>query len=382
MREKKIPILRLHYSTSEKRNISKGIGGILNSGNLTMSKKVFQFEKHFAKYVGTKYAVAVNCGTSALEISLRALNVEGKSIIVPTNTFMATPLAAIHAGAKVIFADISEKTLSIQADEIKKKITKNTVGIILVHIGGIISNEWTKIKKICISKNLFILEDAAHAHGSKINNKYAGNLGIAAAFSFYPTKVLTTGEGGMITTNDKKLYQKFLILRDHGKQNPSLNIHTELGSNWRPSEIQGFLGAQQVKKAKSIVSQRTKIASMYDKILKNTPSIRLLEIPSYIKSSYYKYIIFVNKNIRNKIKKMMYEKFEISLPGEVYSHLCHSQPVFKKYTTRIIKKGDYSFKIAKKISSELLCLPLYPSLKKYEIRYVVNSLKKTLKRLT
>ena len=124
MRKKKIPILRLHYSTSEKRNISKGISGILNSGNLTMSKKVFQFEKLFAKYVGTKYAVAVNSGTSALEISLRALNVEGKSIIVPTNTFMATPLAAIHAGAKVIFADISEKTLSIQADEIENKITK------------------------------------------------------------------------------------------------------------------------------------------------------------------------------------------------------------------------------------------------------------------
>ena len=382
MKKKKIPILRLNYSNNEKKNISEGVKKILNSGHLTMSKNVFQFEKLFAKYVGTKYAVAVNSGTSALEVPLRALNVEGKSIIVPTNTFMATPLAAIHAGAKVIFADISEKTLSIQADEIKKKITKNTVGIILVHIGGIISSEWTKIKKICVSKNLFILEDAAHAHGSKINNKYAGNLGIAAAFSFYPTKVLTTGEGGMITTNDTKLYQKFLILRDHGKQNSSLNIHTELGSNWRPSEIQGFLGVQQVKKAKSIVSQRTKIASMYDKILKNTPSIRLLEIPSYIKSSYYKYIIFVNKNIKNKVKKMMCEKFGISLPGEVYSHLCHSQPVFRKYKTRIIKKGDYSFKIAKKISSEQLCLPLYPSLKKSEIRYVVNSLKKTLKRLT
>ena len=170
MRKKRIPILRLNYSKNEKGYISKGINEILNSGHLTMSKKVFQFEKLFTKYVGTKYAVAVNSGTSALEISLRALNVEGKSIIVPTNTFMATPLAAIHAGAKVIFADISEKTLSIQADEIQKKITKNTVGIILVHIGGVISNEWSTIKEICISKNLFILEDAAHAHGSKINN--------------------------------------------------------------------------------------------------------------------------------------------------------------------------------------------------------------------
>ena len=124
MRKKRIPILRLNYSKKEKGNISKGINEILNSGHLTMSKNVFQFEKHFAKYIGTKYAVAVNSGTSALEISLRALNVEGKSIIIPTNTFMATPLAAIHAGAKVIFADISEKTLSIQAKEIEKKLQK------------------------------------------------------------------------------------------------------------------------------------------------------------------------------------------------------------------------------------------------------------------
>ena len=124
MKKKEIPILRLNYSTSEKKNISEGINEILNSGYLTMSKNVFQFEKLFAKYVGVKYAVAVNSGTSALEIPLRALNVEGKSIIIPTNTFMATPLAAIHAGAKVIFADISEKTLSMQAKEIEKRANR------------------------------------------------------------------------------------------------------------------------------------------------------------------------------------------------------------------------------------------------------------------
>ena len=122
--------------------------------------------------------------------------------------------------------------------------------------------------------------------------------------------------------------------------------------------------------------------AIYDKILKNTSNMRLLEIPSHIKSSYYKYIIFVNKNVRDKIKKIMYKKFGISLPGEVYNYLCHAQPVFKKYKSKVIKKGDYSFKIAKKISSEQLCLPLYPGLKKSEIKYVVNSLKKTMKILT
>ena len=381
MKKKEIPLLRLDYSRADRKNISKGITEILNSGYLVMSKKVSQFEKLFAKYIGTKYAVAVNSGTSALEIPLRALNVEGKSIIVPTNTFMATPLAAISAGAKVIFADTSEKTLSIQAKDIEKKIRKDTVGIILVHIGGIISHEWTKIKKICKRKKIFILEDAAHAHGSRIYNKNAGNLGVAGAFSFYPTKVLTTGEGGMITTNDKKLYKKFLILRDHGKKNPLFNIHTELGSNWRLSEIQGLLGILQVKKAKKIIEERIKIASMYDRILKDTPNLRLIKIPSYIKSSYYKYIIFVNKNIRNKVKQNMYKKFGISLPGEVYNYLCHSQPVFKKHKNKIIKSSNYSFKNAKKIASEQLCLPLYPGLKKSEIKYVADSLKKTLKKL-
>ena len=380
--KKKIPILRLNYSNKEKKYISEGVKKILGSGYLTMSNKVIQFEKLFAKFVGTKYAVAVNSGTSAIEIPLRALNVEDKSIIVPTNTFMATPLAAIHAGAKVIFADISEKTLSIQADEIEKKITKDTVGIILVHIGGIISHEFNKIKKICAAKKIFILEDAAHAHGSKFNGKSAGSLGVAAAFSFYPTKILTTGEGGMITTNDKNLYKKFLILRDHGKENALFNIHTELGSNWRLSEIQGLLGVQQIKKAKAIIRERIKIASMYDGLLKDVPSLRLVTIPANIQSSYYKYIVFVKKNIRNKIKKMMYERFKIVLPGEVYNYLCHSQPVFKKNKKKIIKKGDYNFKNAKKVSSEQLCLPLYPGLKKNEIKYVVDSLIKVLKILT
>ena len=138
---KKIPLLRLTYTKNEKRNISKGLEEILNSGFLTMSKKVAHFEELFAKFIGTKFAVAVNSGTSALEIPLRALGVNGKSIIIPTNTFMATPLAALHAGAKVIFADVSSRTLSIDPKEIEKRITNKTVGVIPVHIGGIVSSQ-------------------------------------------------------------------------------------------------------------------------------------------------------------------------------------------------------------------------------------------------
>ena len=210
---------------------------------------------------------------------------------------MATPLAVFHAGAKVVFADISSKTLSIDPKEIEKRITNNTVGVIPVHIGGIISSQWKEIEKICKSNNLFILEDAAHAHGSEINNKKAGTLGIAASFSFYPTKILNTGEGGMITTNDKSLYKKFITLRDHGKENPKKNIHTDLGYNWRMAEITALFGIQQVKKVNKILYERKKQADLYNKILINTPNLKLQEVPKHIKSSYYKYIVFVNKSI-------------------------------------------------------------------------------------
>ena len=375
---KKIPLLRLPYTKNERSYISKGLQEIFNSGFLTMSKKVTHFEELFAKFIGTKFAVAVNSGTSALEIPLRALGVKGKSIIIPTNTFMATPLAALHAGAKVIFADISSKTLSIDPKEIEKRITNNTVGVIPVHIGGIISSQWKEIEKICKSNNLFILEDAAHAHGSEINNKKAGTLGVAAAFSFYPTKILNTGEGGMITTNDKYLYKKFITLRDHGKENPKKNIHTDLGYNWRMAEITALLGIQQVKKVNKILYERKKQADLYNKILINTPNLKLQEIPKHLKSSYYKYIVFVNKSIRDKIKTKMQKNFGISLPGEVYNTLCHSQPVLKKDKNLLVKKGDQSFKNAKKISSEQLCLPLYPGLKDTEIKYVAHCLKKLL----
>ena len=375
---KKIPLLRLPYTKNERSYISKGLQEILNSGFLTMSKKVTHFEELFAKFIGTKFAVAVNSGTSALEIPLRALRVKGKTIIIPTNTFMATPLAALHAGAKVVFADISSKTLSIDPKEIEKRITNNTVGVIPVHIGGIISSQWKEIEKICKSNNLFILEDAAHAHGSEINNKKAGTLGVAAAFSFYPTKILNTGEGGMITTNDKSLYKKFITLRDHGKENPKKNIHTDLGYNWRMAEITALLGIQQVKKVNKILYERKKQADLYNKILINTPNLKLQEVPKHIKSSYYKYIVFVNKSIRDKIKIKMLKNFGIALPGEVYNTLCHSQPVLKKNKNLLIKKGDQSFKNAKKISSEQLCLPLYPGLKDTEIKYVAHCLKKLL----
>jgi len=379
---RKIPALRLSYSKEEKNDITKGVNEILNSGFLTMGEKVTQFERLFAEFVGVKYAVAVNSGTSALEIPLRALNVEGKSIIIPTNTFMATPLAALHAGAKVIFADVSRESLSIDPKEIEKNIIDGTVGVIIVHIGGIISPEWNKIKKICESNGLFILEDAAHAHGATIDGQMAGSLGTAGSFSFYPTKIVNTAEGGMITTDDEDIYKLSLILREHGKTNPNFDIHSELGYNWRFSEFHALLGLQQMKKLPWMLSERRRLASIYDELIKEVHDVTAIELSDNIESSYYKYLLFLNTLYDSTVvKNKMRDQFGITLPSEVYANPCHSQPLFLKYPELVLNAPEKQFPGAKYVSDRQICLPLYPGLTDDELMYIVDSLKSVLESL-
>ena len=379
---RKIPALRLNYSKEEKNEIAEGVNEILNSGFLTMAEKVTQFEKLFAEFVGVKYAVAVNSGTSALEIPLRALNVEGKSIIIPTNTFMATPLAALHAGARVIFADVSKDSLSIDPNEIEKNIIDETVGVIVVHIGGFISPEWNKIKKICDSNGLFILEDAAHAHGASINGQMAGSLGTAGSFSFYPTKIVNTAEGGMITTDDDDIYKLCLVLREHGKPNPKFDIHSELGYNWRFSEFHALLGLQQMKKLPWMLSERRRLASIYDELIKEVHDVIAIELSDNIESSYYKYLLFLNTLYDpTVVKNKMRDQFGITLPSEVYANPCHSQPLFLKYPELVLNAPGKQFPGAKYVSKHQICLPLYPGLTDDELMYVVDSLKSVLESL-
>ena len=368
-----IPLLRLKYTDEEIKFIQDGVKDILESGYLTMGSKVKEFEEEFSNFIGSKYAVAVNSGTSSLEIPLRALGVYNKTIIVPTITFMATPLAVIHAGAKVIFVDVIPEDLSIDPDDLRRKITNDTAGIILVHIGGIISPQLQEIEKICKENGLFLIEDAAHAHGSAINGKKAGTLGLCGSFSFYPTKVLNTAEGGMITTDDKTIFEKSLIFREHGKRDHNFNIHTELGYNWRFSELHALLGLQQMKIVDDIISKRQQIAKIYDEKLNEVNGITLVKIPDHIECSYYKYILYLDKKYnRDEIKNRLKKEYNISLPGEVYAEACHKQPVFQKYNNLVLNNNN-KFPGADHVTDNQLCLPLYPSLSIDEVLYIIDS---------
>jgi perosamine synthetase len=269
--------------------ILKDIESTLKSGILTDGPQVREFEKEFAEYTHSKNAIAVNSGTAALEIMLRLLNIEQKEVIVPTNTFVATPTSVLFSGGKPVFADMLEDTLCIDPDDVAKKVTPKTAGVIVVHIAGLICPQINELRKFCHDNNLFLLEDAAHAHGATINGKMAGNLCDGGAFSFYPTKVMTTGQGGMITTNNPDMAMAASKMRDHGLD--SSRIMVLLGDNWFMSEVTAVIGKYQLAKLEDFILKRNTIAKYYENALKENSDISLFKTPSGIRHSYYKYPI-------------------------------------------------------------------------------------------
>lgn len=371
----KIPAAKIYFPQEDIERIKKQIEGALRSGQLTLGKFGEQFEKEFAQCIGVKYAIAVNSGTSALEIPLRIFDVRDKEVMVPTNTFFATPAAVIHAGGRIRFTDINPQTMAISLESIKANMTQDVKGVIIVHIGGIISPEVKAIKKFCQESNLFLLEDAAHAHGSSLGGKMAGTFGDAAAFSFYPTKVITSGEGGMIVTDNKRIYEEASIYRDQGKAGFLGNIHTRLGYNWRMSELHAILGLSQFQRLEAFIARRNKIARIYDQGLTEIPKVEPLELTGNQRCNYYKYIALLDRSIdRTKLKKTLKNKFKVSLSGEVYELPCHLQPVFRE------EHKEEKFPIAEDICKRQICLPIYTTMAPEEAEYVLSSLSNVLKR--
>lgn len=374
----KIPAAKIYFPEEERKDLLKQVDEILESGQLTLGKYTREFEERFAAYVGTKYAVAVNSGTSALEIPLRALDVKGHSVIVPTNTFFATPASVVHAGGEVIFSDVTEN-LCIDPESVKENIKKDTKGVIVVHIGGVVPPQIKEIQEICEDHNLFLIEDAAHAHGSTLDGKMAGGFGDAAAFSFYPTKVMTSGEGGMITTDDKKIYERALVFRDQGKAGFFGNVHTEMGYNWRLSEIHAAVGLSQFARLEAFIADRRKIAKIYDEELneRGGGGVTPIKIPPEVKSNYYKYVAMLDEGIeieRAELKRELKEKYEVGLSGEVYELPCHLQPIFKD----LYGFTDGVFPVAEDVCKRQVCLPVFATMTEEQAKYVVDSLKEAL----
>ncbi len=370
-----IPPAKPCFSQSDIEEIKGDVGKILGSGMLTLGEYTKRFESEFSKLVDVPHAVAVNSGTSALEIALRALGLKNGEVILPTNTFGATAAAVIFADGTPIITDVSRDGLTIDSDIVKRALTPRTKGVIAVHIGGLICPDIDSMRELCDEKGLFLLEDAAHAHGSMIGNKKAGNLGAAGCFSFYPTKIITSGEGGMITTKSEEVATASRIMRDQGKESFSSNRIVRLGYNWRLPEISAAIGLVQLRHLSEFIQRRNAIARMYDKTLENLGISRVVTPPNQL-NNFYKYTYFLPKNVKRDEFKAKCRERGVAYGGEVYWPPLHLQPAFKDF----LQNGT-RFETADDLCQRMVNPPIFSQMTDQEVNSTIDVTREVLSKL-
>jgi len=363
-----VPAARLVFSAEDRKEIASLIDEALSTGSLTLGPITTRLEHAFATRHGVAHAIAVNSGTAALEIILRSLGVEGKEVIVPANTFFASAAAVMRAGGRPRLADIDPVTLALSLDTIEAALTPETAGVMLVHIGGVVTPQVQAIGEFCAARGLFFMEDAAHAHGAGFDGRPAGSFGQAAAFSFYPTKVITTAEGGVIVTNNAGLRDEAVIYRDQGKAGFLGGDHVRLGSAFRLSELHAAVGVVQLARLDEFIATRRSVAAMYDAALPGVPGISAVAIPTGCEPNYYKYIAMLDRGIdRVLVKQRLRDEHRVSLTGEVYALPLHGQPIFAD-----LPHGDLS--VTDDVCARHVCLPVHSDMTKSEAEYVIASL--------
>ncbi|HTY62293.1 MAG TPA: DegT/DnrJ/EryC1/StrS aminotransferase family protein [Acidobacteriota bacterium] len=367
-----VPAAKIQFLPEDRVWIADRIQEVLASGQLTLGKYGKEFEDRFAAFCGVRHAIAVNSGTSSLEIILRALGVEGRDVLVPTNTFFATAAAVVHAGGNPVLLDMDPESFGVRPEAVEKSLTPKTAGVIVVHIGGIVSAQMPSLVDLAKRKGLWLVEDAAHAHGSSLGPAKAGAFGIASSFSFYPTKVMTSAEGGMIVTNDDRIAEESRIYRDQGKASFTVNAHVRMGYNWRMSEPHAIIGLKHLERLPGMIADRRAIAAIYDRGLQGLRNLHALQVPRNGICNYYKYIAVLNeKRDRKQLKALLREQYGVSLAGEVYEEPLHKQPVFEKYCTGPLP-------ISEDLCARHICLPVFSGMKEGEAQEVLHALQQVI----
>lgn len=355
----------------DKKSIHRAIGRILGSGRLMMGEYCRLFEKGFARYTGTRFAVALNSCTSAMEITLRYLSVKGHEVIVPTNTFIATPNAVVYSGARPVFADIEAETFCLDPEDLKKRITHKTKAVILVHIAGLIAPGYEEIKKICRERGLFLIEDCAHAHGASYRGRKAGSLGLAGCFSFYPTKIITTGTGGMLTTDDAGLDSFARSLRLHGA-GKGLSDIVRFGNDWFMDEFRAAIGFFQLRELEDKLRARRRIAKEYQGLLRGKTYLSVYEPPVGIRHAYYKFPVLLDRKVNvRQLKDTILARYGFELES-LYDPPCHLQPIYRGQSGRL--------PVAEDVLKRQVTLPMHPLLSRQQLRYAVRALETCLKK--
>ena len=381
---------KIHYSTQKIYNSDIiSVNKVLKSDYLTTGPVLEKFEKSVSKYVNSKYAVGVNSATSGLHLACASLNIKkNDNVWVAANSFVASANAAIYLGAKVDFIDINLETYNIDIKVLKKKLEKTDKknlpkALVIVHFAGY-PCELNQIKLLSKKYNFKIIEDASHALGARYKNKRIGNcqFGDIAVFSFHPVKIITSGEGGIITTNNKIYYESLLRLRNHGitrskifmkkKKMPSWYYEQiDLGYNYRMSDIHAALGLGQLNHINEFLKKRNKIAEIYNKKLKKLP-LGLPKIKDDFYSTFHLYVVLINSNKINR--DQVYKKL---MKSNIYTNV-HYIPIYRQPFYKKTLKKNIFLQNSEEYYKKALSLPIHPKMTEKDLNFVIKKLKELL----
>lgn len=344
--------------------------GVITHG-LGAGPMVTKFESSFAKFAEAKHAIAVNTGTAALHLALCAADIKSNDeVILPSFTFVATAEIVVMAGAKPVFVDIDPATYTISPSEIEKAITKRTKAIIPVDIYGL-SADMQSIKKIAEKHALAIIEDAAQAHGATYKGKAPGAFSDAACWSFYASKNMTTGEGGMITTNNDALAEKTRLMRSHGEKEKYCSLM--LGHNYHMPEIQAAIGCVQLEKLPKFIAKRRENAKKLTEILRKTDRLQLPTVPKNYEHGWYLYTVRLKNAKRKERDKIIEELRKKGIDAAaIYMNPVHLMPYYRQF-------GNYKLPETEKAADEVFSLPVHPGVTEEQIDFIGNTVLRLIK---
>ncbi|MBI5061105.1 MAG: DegT/DnrJ/EryC1/StrS family aminotransferase [Candidatus Aenigmarchaeota archaeon] len=366
-----IPLFKIYWDDNDVRAVDSVIK---RGSSWACGPEISAFEKKISDYMGVKHCIIFNSGTSALHASLMAHGIKsGDEVIVPSFTFIATANAPLFLGAKPVFADIEEENMGLDPSNVEEKITKRTKAIIPVHYSGC-PCKINEIKKIADEHSIALIEDAAEAMGAKVAGKMAGSFGGSAVLSFCQNKIITTGEGGAVITDDSKLYEKMLLTRSHGREEGEYFSsskspgYTALGYNFRVPSMVAALGVSQINKIEKIIRMRIAAADYYKKKLSGISGITIPAVPKDFRHVYQMFTVRVeNAALRDKLVKHLERS---GIASKVYFEPVHLSEFYRK------SFGRQELPVTEKISGEVLSLPMHPALSKEEIDCIAEKINK------
>ncbi len=368
----KVPVNAPVITDAAKRYVADAMetGWISSAG-----PRIHEFETAFAAYIGVKHAVFVTSGTAALHLALLALDIgPGDEVIVPDFTMIASAFAVMYTGATPVFVDVSEDTYNINSDLIEAKITKRTKAIMPVHIYGH-SCDMDPILAIARRHGIAVVEDAAEVHGATYKGKRCGAIGTISAFSFYGNKIVTTGEGGMVCTDDDATAKRVRSLADLAHSTKKRFVHEELGYNYRPTNLQAAVGLGQLQEIESFLERKRSMARLYEEKLHDIKGLRLPVTKPYAENVYWMYAVLLEDSFGIKRDAFCAKLKDMGVDTRDFFYPCHSQPaILKKFP----QQGP--FPVTESIAERGLYLPSGLSITDEQILYVCECVKKVIKR--